>query len=104
MTKEEFIKSWDSKIKPHALKHFEIENQIDNLAEYYIKSMISAVEHDIADGRILGLNGFNLILQVRGTLSDDEYYTNVHKNIINPETISLKQLANLITESLNYLK
>jgi len=103
MSKDEFVKFWDEKIKPFAKKCCEIENPVDGLSKVYINSMCAAVEHDIADGRILGLGGINTYIQVEGCLNDDEYYTNVHHNADNNETRLLKEFGKLLEEGLNIL-
>jgi len=103
MTKEEFITTWDTKIKPFAVECCNINEPKDTLAKEYIGDMIFAVEHDIADGRVLGLMGLNCILQINGCLNDGDYYKNVHSDVDNTETNKLKALGRLLKEGIKIL-
>jgi len=104
MTKEEeFVKFWDEKIKPFAGKCCEIENPVDKYAKEFIASMGAAVEHDLADDRVLGLGGINTFMQIRGVLNDNEYYTNVHHDEDNDETKLLKEFGNIMNKGFNIL-
>ena len=61
--------------------------------------MGTGVEHDLADGR----NPIVKILQVNGRLNDEEYYQNVHNNIEDDETKSLRKIGQKIREGFDIL-
>jgi hypothetical protein len=61
---------------------------VDTTGMDYISQMIGAIEHDLADNRIIGMNAINLISAVKGCLNKDNesYWTNVWKNDLTSET------------------
>ena len=98
-----FTKKWDKEIKPQAEKCIAIANPKDEYTKGVLYKCIWAIEHDLADGRILGIGGINALHMISGTLTSESYYVNVHGNEDNKETRNLKKLGKLAQEGENML-
>jgi hypothetical protein len=115
---------WDTKVKPLAQKCLDqeilelfsaevtSENQtkaillsvkyIDSTAMWYISQFVWAMEHDLADDRFY-LSAMNTLMQVKGTLSSDSYWTDVWKGKQNEERQNLETLRDVLPELLELL-
>lgn len=99
---KEFAKLWDNEIKPLIDEHIKLNEEPDTRDSYGCDVLIqmgTGVEHDLADGR----NPIVKILQVNGRLNDEEYYQNVHNNIEDDETKSLRKIGQKIREGFDIL-
>ena len=94
----EYSKYWDETVKPAAIELIKIATTDKAATEYYVGGMIWAVEHDLADGRELGLNAGGALLQVRGVFSDDSYFEHIHSETPSSEIDKMRNLAKLISE------
>lgn len=116
---------WDTKVKPLAQKCLDAEvlelfsaeeetpeikkkaeelskKYVDTTAMWYVSKLVWAMEHDLADDRFY-LSALNAIMQVKGTLSSDSYWTNVWKGQQNEERQNLEILRGALPELLELL-
>lgn len=99
---KEFAKLWDNEIKPLIDEHIKFNGKPNTRDSYgcdILVQMGAGVEHDLADGR----NPLFKILQVNGCLSSEEYYKDVHPNIEDDETKSLRKIGQKIKEGFDIL-
>ena len=99
---EKFAELWDNEIKPLVDEHIVLSKSIefrDNYGCSVLTEMGWGVEHDLADGR----SPLFKILQVNGCLNDEEYYQNVHNNVEDDETKSLRKIGQKIKEGFDIL-
>ena len=111
--------NWDTKVKPLAQKCLDqeilelfsadvtSENQtkakelstkyVDPTAMWYVSKFVWAMEHDLADDRFY-LSAMNTIMQIKGTLSSDSYWTDVWKGQQNEERLNLETLRDALPE------
>lgn len=97
-----FIERWDSKSKPMAERAYDLCT--DRVTKQEIEAFIWAVEHDLADDRVLGLMGFNALMQVEGVLNDPGFYRDVYKDTDTEEVRALKALGQEARELWGILK
>jgi hypothetical protein len=69
---------------------------------WYISQFVWAMEHDLADDRFY-LSAMNTLMQVKGTLSSDSYWTDVWKGKQNEERQNLEKLRDVLPELLELL-
>lgn len=86
-----FIERWDSKSKAIAQRAHDLCT--DPVTQQEIGAFIRAVEHDLADNRVLGLMGFNALMKVEGVLNDPSFYHDVYRDADTEEVRALKALG-----------
>lgn len=89
----EYSKYWDIKVKKLAEEVMKKATVDKAMIEYYVGKMIWAVEHDLADGREMGLHSINMLIQVSGVFSSDSYFNEIHKNTPKKEMERMKNLS-----------
>lgn len=89
----DFERKWDKDVKPAAIEV--VKNcKSDSLVRHFVGQMIFYVEHDLADDRIPHLR----LSPCVGTLNDESYYVDVHKNSNPNEVQKLRELGSLLKE------
>ena len=99
---KKFAELWDNEIKPLIDEHIVLdkENELRDIYGCHILTeMGCGVEHHLADNR----SPLFVILQANGCLNDEEYYQNVHNNVEDDETKSLRKIGQKIREGFDIL-
>ena len=99
---EKFAELWDNEIKPLVDEHIVLSEKIEFRDSYGCDVLTKTgwdVEHDLADSR----NPIVKILQVSGCLNDEEYYQNIHNNVEDDETESLRKIGQKVKEGFDIL-
>lgn len=87
---------WDSKVKPLAEKIIELTTVDERAIGFFVSGMIWSVEHDLADGRFLGLKSLTALAQVKAVFNSDTYFDDVHPGTPEGEVNRMKELSSEI--------
>jgi len=91
-----YSEMWDQIVAPAAKEVIEKATVDQEAIKFYVSGMIWAVEHDLADGREVGLGALNALLQVKGVFSSESYFSGVHPTTPDAEISRMRNLSCLI--------
>ena len=89
----EYSNYWDLVVKPLAKEVIEKVTVDKEMTKHYVSQMIFAVEHDLADGRGMGLMAINCLSQVSGVFNSVSYFVAIHGDTPEEEVNRMKKLA-----------